>query len=73
MKQFFPMARSEIILLAGLLCFAVIAFQPVWRTIELGGMAVFGWLMALLMVVAPILALLVFRTTDRPGHTDHKD
>lgn len=65
MKQFFPMAKGEVALLAGLICYAVIAFLPVWRTVELGGMAVFGWMMALLMVVAPVLALLIFRRSDR--------
>ena len=59
------MAKAEAILLISLCCYAVIAFLPIWREIELGGMAVFGWLMAFLMVVAPIAALLVFRSSDR--------
>ena len=71
MKHFFPMAKGEVALLAGLICYAIIAFLPMWRTMELGGMAVFGWMMALLMVVAPILALLVFRTSDRGDYTDN--
>ena len=59
------MAKAEVLLLISLFCYAIIAFQPIWREIEIGGMVVFGWLMAFLMVVAPILALLVFRSSDR--------
>jgi len=64
------MAKSELILLISLFCYAVIAFLPIWRHVELGGMAVFGWLMAFLMVVAPILALLVFHSSDRRSEAD---
>ena len=60
MKAFFPMRRSEAIALAFLILFAVSSFMPRWRTIELAGMAVFGWLMAALMVISPAVALFVF-------------
>lgn len=40
--------------------FSAVSFLPVWRTIELAGMVVFGWLMATLMVISPVLALVVF-------------
>ena len=65
MKHFFPMRKSEAATLIFLLLFAVVAFLPVWRTIEVGGMVVFGWLMASLMVISPTLTLLVFRKSDR--------
>ena len=65
MKQFFPMGKGEIPVLAFLIAFAVISFLPIWRTIEIGGMAVFGWLMAALMVVSPVLTLLVLRRVDK--------
>ncbi len=65
MKHFFPMRKSEAATLVFLLSWAVIAFLPVWRTIEVGGMVVFGWLMASLMVISPTLTLLVFRKSDR--------
>ena len=65
MKQFFPMRRSEKIVLPFLITFAAISFLPVWRTIEVGGMAVFGWLMAILMLIAPVLTLLALRRSDR--------
>ena len=65
MKQFFPIRRSEKLVLLFLITFAVISFLPVWRTIEIGGMAVFGWLMAILMVVSPVLTLLALRRSDK--------
>ena len=65
MKQFFPMGRSEKIVLPFLIAFAALSFLPVWRTIEIGGMAVFGWLMALLMLISPVLTLLALRRSDK--------
>jgi len=60
MKSFFPMRRGEAATLAFLIAFAAFAFIPAWRTTELWGMAVFGWLIAALMVVSPTLALATF-------------
>ncbi len=60
LKSFFPMERVEALALAFLVAFSVISFLPVWRGAEIAGMAVFGWLMAALMVLSPALALLVF-------------
>jgi hypothetical protein len=57
--------KGEALVLIYLIVMAVISFLPVWRKIEIGGMAMFGWLMALLMVTSPLLTLLVFRRTDR--------
>ena len=54
------MDRAEAAVLVFLILFSTLAFLPVWRSIELAGMAVFGWLMALLMIASPVLALLVF-------------
>ena len=65
MKQFFPLGRGEALLLVFLIMVAVISFLPMWRTMEIGGMAVFGWFMAALMVTSPLLALLLFRRADR--------
>ena len=58
--SFAPMRRGEAATLAFLIGFAAFAFLPAWRTVELGGMAVFGWLVAALMVLSPTLALLTF-------------
>ncbi len=59
-RSFFPMRRSEAATLAFLIGFAAFAFVPAWRTVEIGGMAVFGWLVAALMVLSPTLALVTF-------------
>jgi hypothetical protein len=61
LKSFFPMKRREAALLLFLVAFSAFSFLPVWRTAEVAGLAVFGWLMAILMVVSPTLALLGFR------------
>jgi uncharacterized membrane protein (DUF485 family) len=65
MKQFFPLGKGEALLLVYLIVMAVISFLPMWRTMEIGGMAVFGWFMAALMFTSPLLALLLFRRADR--------
>ena len=65
MKAFFPMPRGEAATLAFLLAFAAFAFVPAWRTVELWGMAVFGWLVAALMLLSPALALATFMAGRR--------
>ena len=60
MKSFFPMARREGATLVFLIAFAAFAFIPAWRTIEIGGMAVFGWLIAALMLISPTVTLFTF-------------
>ncbi len=57
MKSFFPLRRGEGATLVFLIAFSAFAFIPRWRTIEAGGMAVFGWLIAALMLISPALAL----------------
>lgn len=59
------MGRGEVATLVFLILFSVISFLPVWRTVEVAGMAVFGWLMAALMVISPALALAVFLVKKR--------
>ena len=61
MGSFFHMPRREAMVLAFLIVFSVIAFLPVWRTVEIAGMAAFGWFMVALMLVSPSLALWAFR------------
>ena len=50
-----------------LVAFSTLAFLPVWGSVELAGMAMFGWLMAALMLVSPALALLVMRRRKGKG------
>ena len=59
-KNFFPMARGEKAALGVLILFAAVSFLPLARSVEVAGMALFGWLMAALMVLSPILTLWVF-------------
>ena len=54
------MRRGEAWALLVLVAFSVFSFLPVWRTTEVAGMAMFGWLMGALMVLSPALALYVF-------------
>lgn len=67
MKSFFPLRRGEGATLVFLIAFSAFAFIPEWRTIEAGGMAVFGWLIAALMLVSPALALVTVLRRDRTG------
>lgn len=73
MKQFFSMGRGEISVLPFLIIFAIISFLPIWRTIEIGGVAVFGWLMAILMLVSPVLTSLVIRRSDKKKTPEGSD
>ncbi|MGB5659068.1 MAG: hypothetical protein WBO54_06250 [Thermoanaerobaculia bacterium] len=43
-----------------LIAFSAFSFLPVWRRIEIAGIAVFGWLMIALMLISPVLTLFVF-------------
>ncbi len=63
--SFFPMARGERLALAFLILFSAFCFLPVWRELELLGMAVSGWLMAALMLISPVLTLWVFGRRGR--------
>ena len=68
MKSFFPMVRSEGATLVFLIAFAAFAFIPAWRTVEIGGMALFGWLIAALMLISPTVTLFTFlRRKGRAG------
>lgn len=67
MKSFFPLRRGEGATLVFLIAFSAFAFIPQWRTIEAGGMAVFGWLIAALMLVSPALALATILRRDGTG------
>ncbi|MDE2866921.1 MAG: hypothetical protein OXR05_17770 [Gemmatimonadota bacterium] len=60
MKPFFPMVRREGATLVFLISFAAFAFIPAWRDLEIGGMAVFGWLIAALMLISPTVTLVAF-------------
>ena len=65
MRQFFSMRRGEMAALLFLVAFSAVSFLPVWRRIEVAGMAVFGWLMVALMLISPVLTLWVFLSEGR--------
>ena len=54
------MRRSAAAVLLFLSAVSAFSFLPVWRQIEVAGIAVFGWLMVALMLISPVLTLLVF-------------
>jgi membrane protein YqaA with SNARE-associated domain len=58
-KGFFDMGAAEARYLLFLVVFSALSFLPVWREVHIGGMAVFGWLMAALMTLSPLVALLL--------------
>jgi hypothetical protein len=63
--NFFPMANRERFVLLVLILFAALSFVPKARSVEVAGMALFGWMMAALMVVSPILTLWAVRRGRR--------
>ena len=66
------MRRREGATLVFLIAFAAFAFVPAWRDVEIGGMAVFGWLIAALMLISPAITLVTFLRRDRDDGT-HPD
>ena len=71
MSNFFPMPRGDRWYILAILLFAVVSFLPWSHSIQVAGMALFGWLMAALMVVAPVVALL--RLRERPRTQNRQD
>ncbi len=57
----FAMGRAEGLALLFLIVFSIVAFLPVWREPQIAGLSIFGWLMAALMLISPVLMLIVFR------------
>jgi len=54
---FFPLSPGDIAYVVSVLAIAVVAFLPWARDVSWAGVALLGWLMAGLMVAAPIIAL----------------
>jgi hypothetical protein len=57
MSDFFPMKRGDFGYLIGIITFAFISFLPFSRRIIIAGMALFGWMMAALMIISPTFVL----------------
>ncbi|MDZ7369363.1 MAG: hypothetical protein ONB43_26430 [candidate division KSB1 bacterium] len=58
MSNFFPMPRGDRWYLLVIIVFSFISFLPWTQRIHLAGMALFGWLMAALMILSPTIALI---------------
>lgn len=73
MSNFFPMPRGDRWYLIAIIVFSFISFLPWSQGIHVAGMALFGWLMAALMVLSPTIALirLIHRhiTNQQEGET----
>jgi len=58
MPNFFPMPSGDRWFLLTIIVFSIISFLPWMQKIKISGMALFGWMMAALMVLSPAIALL---------------
>jgi hypothetical protein len=69
--NFFPMSRGDLAYVVIIISVAVIAFLPWAREIHFAGVALVGWLMALLMVISPVIALV--RIAQERRHQDGEE
>jgi hypothetical protein len=58
MPNFFPMPSGDRWFLLTIIVFSIISFLPWMQEIEISGMALFGWMMAALMILSPTIALI---------------
>ena len=58
MSNFFPIKRGDLVFIAILLVFAFVSFLPWSRESAWAGMDMLGWMMAILMVLSPVIALI---------------
>jgi hypothetical protein len=58
MSNFYPMKRGDLLYIISILAFSIISFLPWTHRINIFGMALFGWLMVVLMVFSPVVVLL---------------
>ncbi|MCA9714931.1 MAG: hypothetical protein H6713_43095 [Myxococcales bacterium] len=70
-SSFYPMARGDRVYILVVLGAAVIAFLPTWHGVQLRGMALRGWLLAALMLLAPIVALARLLARRRGARARH--
>ena len=72
MSNFFQIPRGDLVFIVVLLLFAVVSFLPWSREVEWAGMAMLGWMMAILMVLSPIIALIRLKRTPGPVGQDER-
>ena len=73
MSNFFPMPRGDLAFIVVLLVMAVVSFLAWSREAEWAGMAMLGWMMAGLMVLAPIIALVRLARRGSTADGDGED
>ena len=61
MSNFFPVKRGDLAFIVILLLFAFVSFLPWSRDSAWAGMDMLGWMMAILMVLSPVIALIRLR------------
>lgn len=67
LKNFFPMSRGDLLFIVTLLAVAMVSFLPWMRGAQWAGMSMLGWMMALLMILSPTIALVrVIRERSSP-------
>ena len=59
-SNFYPMKRGDLLYILFLIVFTIITFLPWTRGIYIFGMALFGWLLVILMVGSPGIVLIRF-------------
>ena len=58
MSNFFPIKRGDLGFIVILLLFAFVSLLPRSRDSAWAGMDMLGWMMAILMVLSPVIALI---------------
>lgn len=61
-SQFFSLRGSDKLALVLLLLYTVFTFSLIQSDIKFAGVAIFGWLMGLMMFLAPIISLVAMAT-----------
>lgn len=61
-SQFFSLRGSDKLALVLLLLYTVVTFFLIQSDMKIAGVAIFGWLMGLMMFVAPIISLVAMAT-----------
>jgi hypothetical protein len=56
-SQFFSLRGSDKLALVLLLLYTVVTFSLIQSDIKIAGVSIFGWLMGLMMFLAPIISL----------------
>jgi hypothetical protein len=57
-RNFFPMPSGDRWFLLTIIIFSILAFLPSMQEIQISGLALFGWMMAALMILSPAIALI---------------